>query len=35
VALWHRWNEKAAAHGMRYAPGYATCGAKETDHEEA
>jgi len=29
-----RWNEKAGAHGMRYAPGYATCGPKETNHEE-
>src|SRR5215470_153132 len=25
-----RWNEKAGVDRMRYAPGYATCGAKET-----
>jgi hypothetical protein len=30
-----RWNEKAGVDGMRYAPGYATCGAKETSHEKA
>jgi hypothetical protein len=30
-----RWNEKAGVYGMRYAPGYVTCGGKETGHEEA
>jgi hypothetical protein len=27
--------EKAGVYGMRYAPSYATCGGKETGHEEA
>ena len=30
-----RWNEKAGVDRMRYAPGYATCGAKETSYEKA
>ena len=35
IGLSPRWNEKAGVDGMRYAAGHATCGAKETSHEEA